>query len=192
MAKVYIVLTKTGTIFSQTIRLYTKEPYNHVSLSLDKELTELYSFGRKKAYNPLRAGFVKENVKHGIYARFPDTTCEIFELEVSDRQKEKMRKVIRHFQLNQHNYRYNLLGIATIPFGKSLERKYAYFCSQFVATVLNMAGIRLWEKPLGLITPGEYRTARLLKKVYEGPLSIYEDHLEEQESVSLQDEMLQI
>ncbi|SET93086.1 hypothetical protein SAMN05421676_11152 [Salinibacillus kushneri] len=192
MANVYILLTKTGTFFSQAIGLYTKEPYNHVSISIDKELTELYSFGRKKTCNPLRAGFVKENIQDGVYAKFPDTTCEVYALQVSKRQKEKIERTIRHFKQNKNDYRYNLLGIAAVPFGKSLERKYAYFCSQFVATVLKMAGIELWDKPLGLITPGEYRSTRLLQKVYEGPLSTYIATLTEEKPVSIQQKMIQV
>ncbi|MBB6454818.1 hypothetical protein HNQ94_003307 [Salirhabdus euzebyi] len=178
MADIYILLTKTGSIFSQTIGLYTKAPYNHVSISLNKELTELYSFGRKKPYNPMRAGFVKECVNNGgIYARFPDTTCELYSLQVSDRQKEKMARVIDHFKKNANHYRYNFLGIATVPFGKSIERSNAYFCSQFVATVLKISGVHVWNKPPGLITPDECRNSVKLTKVFEGPLSQYVDSL---------------
>ncbi|MRG85601.1 hypothetical protein [Salinibacillus xinjiangensis] len=193
MANVYILLTKTGSVFSQTIGLYTGAPYNHVSISLNKELTELYSFGRKKPYNPVRAGFVKECVHNGVYARFPNTTCEIYSLQVSERQKDKMQRVIQHFKKNDRNYRYNLLGIATVPFGKSLDRRHAYFCSQFVATVLKIAGIEVWEKPLGLITPDEYRKTSQLDKIYEGPLHQYFDTLHEnQQHLSIPNQMFQI
>ena len=35
--KVYILLTDTGTLFTKLIKLYTKKPYNHASISFDSE-----------------------------------------------------------------------------------------------------------------------------------------------------------
>ncbi len=185
MAEVYILLTRTGSFFSQTIGLYTKAPYNHVSISLDKELTELYSFGRKTPYNPMRAGFVKEGIHGGIYGRFPNTKCELYSLQVTDRQKEKITRVINHFKKNAKHYRYNFLGIAAVPFGKALERSNAFFCSQFVATVLKMAGVNVWTKPTGLITPDECRKSPQLKKVYEGSLIDYANALRESDNLPI-------
>ena len=42
MQKVYIVLTHTGTLLSNLIKLYTKNDYSHVSLAFDQELNEMY------------------------------------------------------------------------------------------------------------------------------------------------------
>lgn len=39
-----------------------QEPLNHVSIALDRELTEVYSFGRKQPDNPFIGGFVKEDI----------------------------------------------------------------------------------------------------------------------------------
>lgn len=57
--EIFIVLTETGTLFSQTIKWFTKAPLNHASLSFDGELKEVYSFGRKKVNNP----FVGDSLK---------------------------------------------------------------------------------------------------------------------------------
>ena len=68
--KVYILLTDTGTLFTKLIKLYTKKPYNHASISFDLELLEVYSFGRKTARNPFIGGFVKEDVNKGYPANY--------------------------------------------------------------------------------------------------------------------------
>ncbi len=133
----------------------------------------------------MRAGFVKECVHGGIYARFPDTTCELYSLKVTDRQKEKINRVIRHFRNNAKHYRYNFLGIATVPFGKPLDRSNAFFCSQFVATVLKMAGVHVWNKPTGLITPDECRKSKNLNKIFEGPLQNYVESLPKKETMPI-------
>lgn len=62
MKKIYIVLTHTGTYLSRFIRFYTKATYSHVSLGLDRNLNELYSFGRKYPYIAIIGRFVREYI----------------------------------------------------------------------------------------------------------------------------------
>ena len=47
MKDIYILLTKCDTLFSKAIYKITRAEYTHASISLDRELTKLYSFGRK-------------------------------------------------------------------------------------------------------------------------------------------------
>lgn len=47
--KIYLLFTNTRTLFTRTIRLYTKADYNHASIALDPNFNETYSFGRKKS-----------------------------------------------------------------------------------------------------------------------------------------------
>ena len=70
MQKVYIVLTHTGTLLSNLIKLYTKNDYSHVSLAFDQELNEMYSFGRLYTYNAFIGGFVREYLNKGTFKRF--------------------------------------------------------------------------------------------------------------------------
>ena len=77
---IYILLTDTGTWFSRMIKCYTKAPYNHASISLDENLEELYSFGRKVYYNPLSGGFVKEGVDRGVFLYKKNTKCIIYKM----------------------------------------------------------------------------------------------------------------
>jgi len=47
--KIYIVLTHSGTTLSQIIKNYTKDEFSHISISLDKDLEEMYSFRKIKS-----------------------------------------------------------------------------------------------------------------------------------------------
>jgi hypothetical protein len=170
---VFILLTNTGTLFTKSIQTYTRAPYNHASISFDRELTEMYSFGRKNPNNPLYGGFVKEDVWTGTYSRFPETTCVIYELEVSARQIEKMKRVLRFFIKNQNKYMYNLLGLLGVTIGEPIEFSNSYFCSQFVAEILKRSGIRLWDKLPALVTPDDFRQHKQLNLIYEGKLFDY-------------------
>ena len=46
MKKIYLVLAHTGTTLATIIKYYTKDEFSHVSIALDDELEEMYSFGR--------------------------------------------------------------------------------------------------------------------------------------------------
>ena len=60
MKKIYIMVSYTGTILSNLIRMYTGKEYTHVSISLDIKLHEMYSFGRIHPSNAFVGGFVRE------------------------------------------------------------------------------------------------------------------------------------
>ena len=53
------MLTFTGTTLSRVIKIYTRNDYSPASIALDPELSEMYSFGRKKPRNPFIGGFIK-------------------------------------------------------------------------------------------------------------------------------------
>ncbi|TLS49062.1 hypothetical protein FE782_27705 [Paenibacillus antri] len=170
---VYILLTNTGTLFTKSIQSYTKAPYNHASISFDRELTELYSFGRKNPNNPLNGGFVKEDIKTGTYSKYPNTTCVIYELKATRREVDKMKRVLRIFIRSRQKYLYNLLGVFGIVLNEPVEFSNSYFCSQFVAEILQRSGIRLWNKLPALVTPDDFRKSDRLRLIYEGKLSEY-------------------
>ncbi|MGM0837672.1 MAG: hypothetical protein ACQEV7_16065 [Bacillota bacterium] len=71
MRYLFIVLTLTGTTLEKMISQYTKDKYNHVSHAFDKDLMEMYSFGRKNPVNPLSGVFLHEDVKNGTLVGFP-------------------------------------------------------------------------------------------------------------------------
>jgi len=170
---VYIVLTHTGTLFTRVIRTFTGAPYNHASIAFDPELTELYSFGRRNPNNPLTGGFVREDIRSGIYGKFPNTTCVVYELRVSGREAAKMKRVLGLFIRKQNKLRYNLAGVIGIALNRPVETGNAYFCSQFVAELLHRSGVRLWDKPPALVAPDDFRRCGL-RPVYMGKLSAYE------------------
>lgn len=144
-----------------------------MSVSLDKELKELYSFGRLRANNPIIGGFVKEDIKNGTYKRFPNTTCALYTIEINSIQYSKLKKEIKKFKKDEEKYGYNLIGLFGVMVNYPVERKYNYFCSQFVSSLLNSSGISLIDKNTALTSPRDFRECRDLNLVYEGNLQLY-------------------
>ena len=174
---VYILISKTGTWPSQVIKMWTKEPYAHTSLAFDIELNEMYSFARKKLRNPFNCGFIYEDITKGVFGRDVNTVCKVMRLWLTSVQYKKLVRNIDKFKENKSFYKYNYIGIFGIMFGKAVERKYNYFCSQFVAYVLQKSGVDLFNKKPGLVRPEDFRVCPYLETVYEGRLNKYRDYL---------------
>ncbi|MTI67874.1 MAG: hypothetical protein FH753_14910 [Firmicutes bacterium] len=171
--EIYILLTHTNTLFSNIIKVYTKARYNHVSISLNGEFSEVYSFGRKFYLNPFYAGFVKEDLDNGVYSYFQDTESVIYSLKITEKQYVNLYNCINDFKKDSNRYRYNLLGLIGVTLNRPINRKYHYFCSQFVSSILKKSGVSLFNKPIGLVTPGDFQECLELKPIYSGKLNSF-------------------
>jgi len=173
MKSIYIVLTDSGTLFTRFIKLFTNCPYNHASIALDPELSTIYSFGRKSLYFPLNAGFVKERKNTGIYKKLRNTTCIVYELPISEEQYERVVQEIEKFDQESHRYTYNLIGLISFLLPFRIRRRSAFFCSEFVATVLQNSGVDILPKPPSLTAPHDFMRLQQVRRVYEGFLNTH-------------------
>ncbi|CEI83621.1 hypothetical protein J18TS1_04320 [Oceanobacillus oncorhynchi subsp. incaldanensis] len=164
---IYLLFTNTGTLLTKAISLYTKAEYNHVSLALDLELNEIYSFGRKHLRNPFWGGFVKENTEEELFQK---ADCSIYAYAISSKQNKKLQETLAFFKQRKDNYHYNVIGLFGVMFNKPIPRSNAYFCSQFVAYLLMEAGMVSFDKPPELITPQDIQQLPGLISIYQGKL----------------------
>ncbi|MGM0522855.1 MAG: hypothetical protein ACQER2_02220 [Bacillota bacterium] len=167
---IYLLFLSTGTLLSKAIDLYTKTNLNHVSIAFDKELSEVYSFGRKRPYNPFIGGFVREAVTEPF---FNQSMCAVYELEISNDQYLALRQHLQMIESMQHLYRYNFIGLFGFFINYEVKRTHAYFCSQFVATMLQAIDLYPKDKQAGLTRPDDLRQWDKLELVYIGTLQEY-------------------
>lgn len=171
---VYIMLSMSGTRFSKFLRFFSHLEFTHVSISFDKDLKTLYSFARKNYYMPWIAGFVEEYPNAGILGKF-DPTCEILELELTERQYKDLKIEINDFKINQKIYGYNFLGLIFAYFNIPHRLNYNYTCTQFVAKVLSDNGLLVaLNKDVSLIRPNDYYNIPNIKSCYKGKLHNYQ------------------
>lgn len=168
--EIYIVLTETNTILSKGIQLYTQHKFNHVSLALDSNLEEMYSFGRKNENNPWIGGFVQENPASKILR---ESNCAIYAFQVTDAQYTLLQSRIAYYKLHQHTFRYNFAGLLAIACKVKLKRKRAFFCSQFIATLFEEAGLSLNGFCTYFIKPNDFMQLQSLSLIYKGKLQNY-------------------
>ena len=169
---IYIIIAQTGTRPARFFKFITKKPYNHVSLSGDISLSEMYSFCRTYRPFPLPATFNREIVGKGTLGQFGFIPCEIYQIKVTRQQKEEYERIINHFINNRNIYSYNILGLFAIYLNIEWNREKSFLCSQFVAYTMDKIGIKL-EKPFSMYTPDDFRSFPDAKLIYSGELNYF-------------------
>ncbi len=137
--KIYLLFTNTRTLFTRTIRLYTKADYNHASIALDPNFNETYSFGRKKASQPLpwwicQRKKINENL-------FRTADCIIYSYTITKQQERRIKQVLANFDRNKETYHYNLIGLFGVMLNKPIQRKKCLF----LFSVCRVYFKRVWD-----------------------------------------------
>lgn len=170
MKKIYIILTFTGTWLSRVVRVYTKKEYSHVSISLDEDLTKMYSFGRLYPYNPFLAGFVHEGINHGTFKRFKKTKTKIYSMEVPKEKYDQIEEIINNIQQQKNLYKFNIIGLLALALNVKIKREKSFYCAEFVKYVLEQSDVI--ELP-DLVKPDDFEHLSGISEVYKGVLREY-------------------
>ncbi|MGN0452611.1 MAG: hypothetical protein ACI4GZ_02290 [Ruminococcus sp.] len=169
----YIIMSQTGTFLSRLLKIVTRKEFNHSSISLYDDLHLLYSFGRRKAYNPFIGGFVAESASFGTFKRFPDTLVEVYAIEIDDKQYEGIEKTIQEMYAVKNIYRYNYVGIAMAGINKVVKIKNRYYCSEYVAMMLKKHNIKGYDALPSIVHPVDFAKLPGAELVYRGKLTDY-------------------
>ncbi|AXI10706.1 hypothetical protein CUC15_17930 [Oceanobacillus zhaokaii] len=168
---IYFLFTDTGTVLSRTIHYCMRTSYNHVSISYDSTLKNVYSFGRKNPNNPFIGGFVKEDIQSEFFKK---SECAIYRYQLSEAEYQSIIRNIEEIEARKQDYKYNFIGLFGILLQIEIKRKNAFFCSQFVATVLKDSERFQFGKPASLTTPADLRMSEGMQLIYQGRLEDYQ------------------
>ena len=154
MKNIYILLTRSQTIVSRLVHLSTGDTYTHASIAWDDELTTLCSFARRHTALPLPAGLVREELCGGYYDLHRYMPCALLRLPVEDETHRLLRRQIEEMFTDAAHYRYSIAGLLRCRAGREVERDGRFFCSQFVAGMLEKCGAVTLPKPASLMRVG--------------------------------------
>ena len=171
MKGIYIVLTHTGTLLSRIIKSFTKDEFSHVSIALDIELKEMYSFGRLNPYNPFWGGFVHESIYKGTFKRFKKTKAKVYTLRITEEQYQKLKENIEKIKIEKDKYKFNIFGLFAAGFHKKMGKEYSFYCAEFVKYVMEKADIKV-ELPT-IVKPEDFKQIEELQEIYTGFLRKY-------------------
>lgn len=169
----YIVVTQSGSVLSALLKAVTGAQYNHVSVSLDRNLESMYSFGRRHPYNPFWGGFVQESPYWGTFKRFPQTEAVVVRLEVSPTQYCDVQNILTDMYQRRTQYHYNFLGLVLAGLHIQYRGRNSYYCSEFVKELLTQVEVIGEDETSRIPQPVHFLCLKNGLTVYQGKLSQY-------------------
>lgn len=170
---IYLVLTQTGSIWAQAIKVYTRDAYNHISISLSPDLEPMFSFGRRQTYNPFWGGFVKERRSAGIYKRFPKTIAAVLKLPVSDEIYNSVYQVLWEMYENKEIYGYDFIGLCLAAIRIEKQRNNKFYCSEFIRSIFRKFQVPGFENLKPFTAPSDFLSYPGAELIYEGVFQNY-------------------
>ena len=171
MKRIYLILTYSGTILSRIIKIYTRDAFAHVSISLDEELNQMYSFGRLNPYNPFIGGFVHEGINIGTFKRFRKTQTAVYSIMISDEQYKKIKETIKLIRECPIAYKFNIIGLFGAGFNIRIHMRHSFYCAEFVKYLLEKARVK--NNLPEIIKPEDFKRLDNIRLEYKGSLCEY-------------------
>lgn len=163
--KVYVLLTRFPDNGSKTIGFYTNFYYTHASIGLDEDMDTFYSFVKK--------GFFVEKITKYLQNNKEPFPCRLYELNVSQKKYDWLKEMLYNFEIRKNTYRYSYLGVITALFHFPFVQRNRFFCSHFVAEMLQRNKLVRLKKNSALYFPRDLNKLPELSKVFEGNLKGY-------------------
>jgi len=170
---IYVVISRTPTSTGKIVRRFLKEEYNHASISLDKDLSQMYSFCRFSISNPFVGGIVHESVFTLNIGSKDNVPINIYRIPITIRKYELIRKFIYDIYNDDEIYYYNFLGAIGVVSNKKHAIYKTYICTEFVMDTLKQGGIELTSLESYKITPTEICEVMSKFIFYRGDLNEY-------------------
>lgn len=175
--KIYLLLMHTNTIPSRLVKLFTRYPYSHVGISLNKSCEPIYSFGRRHVNTILNGGLSIERKDGEFFSKFNKAVCRIYEKEVTVGQYEYINNKLAEMKQNIDCYKYDFLGIIPRFFNIPVTFENRYVCSYFIAELLDEADIFHFDKPNCLTKPKDFENLDGFKEIFAGSYLSYDENL---------------
>lgn len=172
--QIYLVVTQSGSALSALLKRVTGAKYNHVSVSLRRDLALMYSFGRRRPYNPFWGGFVQESASFGTFKRFSETEAVVVRLSVTPAQYRAIQDCLREMFRRRLEYGYNYVGLFLAAFHIRARFPNRYYCSEFVKELLLRFQVIAENETSPITEPIHFLHLKNGEKIYEGKLRLYQ------------------
>ena len=170
---IYVVISRTPTSMGKIVRKFLKEEYNHASISLDKNLSQMYSFCRFSVSNPLVGGIVRESAFTLNIGLEDDVPINVYRIPVTVKKYELISEFIYDVYNDDEIYYYNFLGAIGVISNKKHAIYKTYICTEFVMEALKQGGIKLTSLESYKITPTDICEVMSPFIFYNGNLKDY-------------------
>lgn len=142
---IYVVFSTTPYKVGAMIRKFTHSKYNHVSISFDDRLNEMYSFARLFINTPLYCGLVREFVGR-FFRKDRYASLKICKIPVTHEQYVMARNIITDMYEHRQRYLYNYFSAISYMFNRRVNIPNAFTCIEFSLELLRQAKIDIGVK----------------------------------------------
>lgn len=157
---VYIMASQTDTGIARLIRAVTHYPYNHVSLTLDPQLTHWYSFARYTQDAPLYGGFIHESPAR-LLGKDGSTNVRIFRVDIPEKSALELERMLPLANRRDSGLIYNHFDAVACSLGIRVPVPGCHTCLSFACQTLGQEHTSI-EKLCDALAPWE---------IYEGSLA---------------------
>ncbi|MDO5557886.1 MAG: hypothetical protein Q4G05_06605 [Clostridia bacterium] len=166
---IYILFLTTSTKIGKIIRLITRYRYNHVAISLDKDLNNMYGFARYRKNVPLVGGFTQESKLR--YFETDEVGVKVCEIEVDEEKYNDIIKYIEEMKKHKKEYMYNIFSAMAFPIHRKVKIKNSYICLEFIIHLLSKFNIEPELKEENFYTIKQLEKILSDKCFFEGKLN---------------------
>lgn len=131
----YIMISRTDTGMARFIRIFSRYPYNHVSMTLDPSLRSWCSFARYHQDAPFYGGFIQEPVERFL-ANSGDANVRIFRLEIPQERAGRIERLFLHAGKKETRLVYNYFDAMASILNLKIAIAGAYTCLSFACAVI--------------------------------------------------------
>ena len=142
---VYVVCMHSRSVLANIVKAWTHDEFSHAALSLEPDLNPMYTFGGGD-------GFSIETPDNPFFIARPTMHWAVYAVFVNPDEMALIKERLLYFMKRDPVFRFDLLGLTNIAFGKAVEKETKYFCSGFVADVLQ-AGNKANDRSYSLYKP---------------------------------------
>jgi len=169
MKTIYVLLTDTKTLFNRLSTKVTKQNYNHISLIIDNNLDEIYTFSLSNGVN-IFGGFQVEDREDLNGSRY-----RLYAVEVTEAAHLKLTNKISEYKENIANTSYSFKSLVNALFKTDIfdnEDESNMICSLFVLSMLTEAGVEGFDKKsVAKLRPNELIRSKKFRYVRRGTIS---------------------
>ena len=108
-----------------------------------------------------------------VYQLFPETKCAIYEIKVTEEQYKEASEFVKNMWRKRRRMTYNVPGVVTANFNHYPNFPNAYYCTQFVALVLQHIGVEFTDKSYREVQVVDFMESKSFHLIYQGELRDY-------------------
>lgn len=166
--RIFLLMVRYPGPFADAMVRCTRYDYTHATIGLEEDLNTFYSFMRK--------GFVVEKVTRYLKPGRDPFPCALYEIPVSRKVYKRVKKLLNAYTARKKFLRYTHFSLFWCFLRIPWRLPDRYFCSQFVAEVLQRGNVVYLPKNSAICLPKDFHNLKETRLVFSGNIQTMVDH----------------